>query len=99
MAITGPAKTRWPPGARSTSMSKRPRVDHLGWWMVEKVVHRSEAAQRSTISRIRCAVEASRPVDGSSKSRTLGLATSSMPMDARFLWPPERPSLMARSAT
>mmetsp|Transcript_57251 Transcript_57251/g.167554 ORF Transcript_57251/g.167554 Transcript_57251/m.167554 type:complete len:115 (-) Transcript_57251:393-737(-) len=97
--MTGPAKQRCPPGASSTSMSKRLRVVHRGWWMVEKVVHCSEAAHPRTTSSMRCAVAASRPVDGSSKSRILGFDTSSMPIEARFRWPPERPSLMARSAT
>mmetsp|Transcript_51473 Transcript_51473/g.119646 ORF Transcript_51473/g.119646 Transcript_51473/m.119646 type:complete len:244 (+) Transcript_51473:1679-2410(+) len=67
--------------------------------MVEKVVQPSVPAFCRTMSRTRCAVEASRPVDGSSSNRMRGLDTISIPMDTRLRCPPERPSLTIRLAT
>mmetsp|Transcript_21751 Transcript_21751/g.67911 ORF Transcript_21751/g.67911 Transcript_21751/m.67911 type:complete len:136 (+) Transcript_21751:68-475(+) len=67
--------------------------------MVANVVHSLAVGPRSTISRILWAVELSRPLEGSSRSRICGLVTTSMPMDTRFRWPPERPLLTSWSDT
>mmetsp|Transcript_27900 Transcript_27900/g.78876 ORF Transcript_27900/g.78876 Transcript_27900/m.78876 type:complete len:152 (+) Transcript_27900:1097-1552(+) len=62
-------------------------MENRGWWMTMMLdsprLHRCLRPS----STVREAV-ASRPEVGSSRKRTLGWATSSMPMLTRFLWPP-----------
>ena len=73
-------------------MSKVSKISEAGWWIVDATVF-PVAASSFSVAITCAAVNASRPLVGSSTKRRLGFVTSSAPMLVRFRSPPEIPPL------
>mmetsp|Transcript_19630 Transcript_19630/g.63096 ORF Transcript_19630/g.63096 Transcript_19630/m.63096 type:complete len:298 (-) Transcript_19630:1330-2223(-) len=88
----GPSKTRQPE-ARRASWSNWQTMVQGGWWIVAMMVRPRSLARFSKVSTTFKAADASSPVVGSSTNMTGRFARRSMPMERRFFWPPEMPTL------